>query len=133
MDLSPCDRCALRDAIAFNARSAAMSPGQEKLGGNIVLHRENDGEKCVDNVERLNAFALPPQYYYLGPLTRGSITCQPSHSSCHVAPPRRSHGLVWPCHASAPPPRHTGARVGSRSSATWPCVPRRTPAGPAQK
>ena len=31
------------------------------------------------------------------------------------------------------PPRHVGARVGLRGSATWSCVPRRTHVGPAQK
>ena len=31
------------------------------------------------------------------------------------------------------PPRHAGARVGPRGSATWPCVPRRTHVGPVRK
>ena len=35
------------------------------------------------------------------------------------------------CHVS--PLRHVGARLGSRGSATWPCVPRRTHVGPTQK
>ena len=37
----------------------------------------------------LNAFALPPQYYYLGPLTHGPITRKPNHLL-----PRRRHPVV---------------------------------------
>ena len=83
---------------------------------------------------RNNAFALPPQLSNLGPLTDGPITCQPSHSSCHVAPPGNPRGLTWPCHAFASHPHHASehlsARVGSRGIAMWPCMPCRIHVGP---
>ena len=56
-------------------------------------------------------FRYHTQYYYMGPLTCGRITCQPNHSSCHVAPPGRPRGLAWACHVYAPHPCHAGTRV----------------------
>ena len=97
-----------------------------RIRGNIVPHREKERKRPTNPLGRNNAFALPPQYSNQGPLTRGPFTCQPSQCSCHVVPPERPRGLVWPCHAFAPPKR----RVGSHSSATWLCVPSRIRAGP---
>ena len=106
-----------------DADRAATSHAKEKFCGNIVPHERKREKRFVLKLGRHNANALPPQYYYQGPLTRGPFTCQPSLATWR--PLGRPCGLAWPlppictCYA---PPRH---RVGLRICATWPCMPRR--------
>ena len=56
---------------------------KRKMCGNIVPHGKKKGRCQAYIPGRFNAIALPPKYYYQGPLSRGCFTCQPSY---HVAP-----------------------------------------------
>ena len=122
VDPSPHDG---RLAIVSDARNSATCLAKTKTRGNLVLHGRINRKSHVYKLGRCNAFALLPQLSNQGPLTRGPFTCQ---LPCHVAPPGRLRGLVWPM----PCVRASLHRVGSRSFATWPCVPRCTCAGPAR-
>ena len=108
---SPPYQCASFDARVSNAHNTASCPAKMNFHGNIVSHGRKREDWRVYNLGRNNAFALPPQYSNQGPLTRGPFTCQPSHSSYHVAPPGRPRELMWPYHASVSHSRHTGACV----------------------
>ena len=72
-------------SLRSNAPCSATCPAKKKFKRNIVPHKENDRKQRVYNVELLNAFALPTQYYYLGPLPCGPVICQP------LTLPRRCH------------------------------------------
>ena len=108
---SPLYRHALFDVCVSNARDTATCPAKTNFHRNIVPHRRKREDWRVYNLGQNNAFVLLPQYSNQGLLTHGPFTCQPSQSSCQVAPPEHLHGLVWPCHASAPHSRHASARV----------------------
>ena len=112
-------------AIVSHVRDATTCPAKTKTRGNLVPHRRKNGKSRIYKLGRRNAFALQPELSNQGPLTHGPFTYQPP---CHVAPPGSSCGLAWPM----PRVCATLHSVGSRASATWPCVPRRTRAGPAR-
>ena len=126
---SPRDGCI---AIAFDVPCSATCRAKKNFRRNIVPHGKNWRNMRVYKLGRFNTIALLPQLSNQSPLTHEPFTCQPPH--CHVAP---SGSLLGPvCLAmrsrhlgvtSAPPER----RVGSRGSATWPCVPCRIRVAPA--
>ena len=127
---SPPYQCASFDVRVSNACDAATCLAKTNYRRNIVPHGRKGEEWRIYKLWRYNAFVLPPQYSNKGPLTCGPFTCQPPH--CHMAPPARPRGPVWPCHAYTPP-RHHLRCVGSHGSASWPCVPCRIRTCPAPR
>ena len=109
MEPSPCDWHALHDRICIHHALFYHMSCKEEFPREHSPTRTKWGELSSIKCGRLKRICVTAPNLLLGPTNPWAHHLPSQSCSHHVAPPGRPRGLTWPCHASAPPPRHLGA------------------------